>query len=238
MDLNTTFEADKDTVVMSSLLRLVKSTIGSKSLVGVTGLGLSLFVLSHMAGNLLILVDPKMYNLYGHALVTNPLIYLAEMGLIALFLAHVVKAVLLTFVNRQARPQKYAMASSGDKATSAVTKTMWAQGLIIFVFVILHLFTFKFGNYYEVIYDGEPVRDLHRLVVEVFAQPGYLVGYIIALLILGLHLSHGVGSAFQTLGFNHPKYTPMIKKISCLYAFIVAGGFIAQPLYVFFIYKG
>lgn len=223
---------------MGSLLRLAKSTIGSKSMVGVTGLGLSVFVLAHMAGNLLIFVDPKMYNLYGHALVTNPLIYVAEAGLIALFLAHVVKALMLTLSNNQARPQKYAMASSGDKATSAVTKSMWIQGLVILVFVILHLFTFKFGNYYEVIYDGEPVRDLHRLVVEVFAQPGYVIGYVIALLALGAHLSHGVGSAFQTLGFNHPRYTPMIKKISCIYALVVAGGFIAQPLYVFFIYKG
>lgn len=223
---------------MGSLLRLAKSTIGSKTLVGITGLGLSGFVLAHMAGNLLILVDPKMYNLYGHALVTNPFIYLAEAGLIVLFVAHIVKALLLTLTNHLARPQKYAVASSGDKSTSAVTKTMWVQGLVIFVFVILHLFTFKYGNYYEVVYDGEAVRDLHRLVVEVFAQPGYLLGYIIALLALGFHLSHGVGSAFQTLGFNHPRYTPMIKKFSQAYAFIVAGGFIAQPLYVYFIYKG
>ena len=82
------------------------------------------------------------------------------------------------------------------------------------------------------------MRDLHRLVVEVFMQPGYLVGYIIALLVLGFHLHHGVGSAFQTLGLNHPKYTPLIKCFSTLYAVIVAGGFISQPLYVFFIYKG
>lgn len=223
---------------MGSLLRLANSTIGSKSLVGITGLGLSLFVLSHMAGNLLILVDPKAYNLYGHALVTNPFIYVAEAGLIVLFVAHLVKAILLTLKNHQARPQKYAVASSGDKKTSAVTKTMWAQGLVIFVFLILHLITFKYGETYEVIYDGQTVRDLHRLVVEVFAQPGYVIGYFISMLVLGFHLSHGVSSAFQTLGFNHPHYTPMIKKFSLFYGIVVAGGFIAQPLYVFLIYKG
>lgn len=223
---------------MGSLLQLAKSTIGSKSLVGVTGLGLSLFVLAHMAGNLLMFVSPKAYNLYGHALVTNPLIYAAEAGLILIFAIHVVKALLLTWQNHVSRPQKYAVTGSGDKATSIVTKTMWMQGLVILVFVILHLNTFKFGQVYEIEYDGLVVRDLHRLVVEVFQQPGYVVGYIIALFALGLHLCHGVGSAFQTLGINHPKYTPMIKKISLGYGLVVAGGFISQPLYVFLVYKG
>jgi succinate dehydrogenase / fumarate reductase cytochrome b subunit len=223
---------------MGSLLQLAKSTIGSKALVGVTGLGLSLFVLAHMAGNLLMFVSPKAYNLYGHALVSNPLIYLAEAGLVVLFVVHLVKALLLTWNNHSSRPQKYAVVGQGDKATSTTTKTMWMQGLVILVFVILHLITFKYGNYYEVTYDGLVVRDLHRLIVEVFQQPMYVFGYILALLALGFHLCHGVGSAFQTIGLNHPQYTPIIKKISLAYGLIVAGGFISQPLYVFLIYKG
>ncbi|MCB0408346.1 MAG: cytochrome B subunit, partial [Bdellovibrionales bacterium] len=84
---------------MGVFLRFTQSTIGSKSLIGVTGLGLSFFVLMHMAGNLLILVSPQAYNMYGHAIVTNPLIYVAEAGLLGLFIIHVMKAVLVTIKN-------------------------------------------------------------------------------------------------------------------------------------------
>lgn len=223
---------------MEVFFRLVKSTIGGKVLVGLTGLALSLFVMTHMAGNMLILVSPELYNKYGHALITNPLIYAAEAGLILMFVLHLGKAMALTLQNFSARPQKYAVSGSGAKSTSVTTKTMWAQGLVILVFVILHLFTFKFGNYYEVTYGDQTMRDLHRLVIEVFMQPGYVVGYLVALIVLGFHLNHGVGSSFQTLGLHHPKYTPLIKCFSTLYAVVVAGGFISQPLYVFLLYKG
>lgn len=223
---------------MEVFVRLLKTTIGGKAVVGLTGLALSLFVMSHMIGNMLILLSPESYNRYGHALTSNPLIYVAEAGLIFLFVLHLVKALALTLQNSQARPQKYAVSANGDKATSATTKTMWAQGLVILVFVILHLFTFKFGNYYEVTYGQDTIRDLHRLVIEVFQQPEYFVGYIIALVVLGFHLRHGVGSSFQTLGLNHPKYTPMIKCFSLIYALVVVGGFISQPVYVYLIYRG
>lgn len=223
---------------MDVLKRLISSTIGGKTLVGFTGLAFALFVLAHMAGNLLIFVSPKAYNMYGHALVSNPGIYLAEAGLIAVFLMHVGKSLQLTFKNSQARPQGYAMAGTGEKKTSAVQKTLWAQGILILVFVVLHLFTFKFGTVYDVTYDGETVRDLHRLVIEVFQSPVYVGGYVVCLIIMGFHINHGVASAFQTLGVNHPKYTPMIKCFSTLYALVVAGGFIAQPLYVFLVHKG
>jgi len=223
---------------MSPLKRLIYSTIGGKTLVGLTGLALSLFVLTHMAGNMLIFVGPEAYNKYGHALTSNPLIYVAEAGLVAVFLIHVVKAAFLTKKNWSARSQKYAVSASGDKATSQIQKTLWAQGLVILVFVVLHLLTFKYGNYYEVTYGDESIRDLFRLIVEIFNQPIYVIGYSIALIILGLHLSHGVSSAFQTLGLNHPKYTPLIKSFSLFYAVVVAAGFLSQPIYVYFFHKG
>ena len=222
---------------MEPLLRLLKSTIGGKTLVGITGLGLSGFVFAHMAGNMLIFVGPEAYNMYGHKLINNPLIYVAEAGLVFMFIAHLGKALQLSLRNHQARPQKYAVAAAGEKRTTAVQKTMWAQGLIILVFVILHLCTFKYSDLpYEATYNGETVRDLHRLVVEVFQSPVYVGGYIFALLVLGAHLSHGFGSAFQSLGLNHPKYTPTINCLSWIYAIVVAGGFISQPIYVFFIH--
>lgn len=220
---------------MSAPGKFFCSTIGRKQLVGATGLGLSLFVLTHMLGNLLVFVGPEAYNMYSHKLVTNPLIYVAEAGLVIMFIIHLGFALKLSLANKLARPENYAVSASGDKGTHWVQKTMWHQGVIILVFVVLHLITFKFGSYYETTIDGQRVRDLFRLMEEVFMQPLYVCGYIFALFVLGFHLSHGVSSAIRTLGFNHPSYDSGIRKIGFLYAVLVAGGFISQPLYIYFL---
>lgn len=214
------------------------STIGQKQLVAVTGIGLSLFVLSHMIGNMLILVGPRAYNEYSHALISNPLIYLAEAGLVGAFVLHLLIALRLAWNNFRARDTRYAVLSHGDKGTSMIMRTLWMQGLLIFVFLILHLATFKYGAMYTVDYGQGEIRDLHKLILEVFKQPGYLVWYLVALVVLGFHLSHGVGSSLQSLGLHHPKYQKKFRCLSVAYALIVAGGFIVQPLYVYFIHQG
>ncbi len=211
------------------------STIGRKQLVGVTGLGLSLFLLTHMAANMLILFSAEAYNKYSHALITNPLLPVAELGLVGIFVLHLFLAIRLQIMNWGARDTRYAVMSNGEKGTSWIQRSMWAQGLLILVFAILHLITFKYGTHYSVNYDGVEMRDLHRLVVEVFQEPGYVVWYIVALIVLGLHLSHGVGSSFQTLGIHHPRYQKAIRVFSIAYALIVIGGFLSQPIYVFFL---
>ena len=166
---------------VSKNLGWLGSSIGRKQLIAVTGLGLSLFVLVHMLGNLLIFVSPQKYNEYSHALTSNPLIYLAEAGLIAMFFGHMVLAMRMTVHNWQARTSRYAVASNGEKATGWIQKTLWAQGLLILVFAILHLISFKYGPYYEVTYGQQTMRDIHRVVVEVFSIPGYVVWYCVAL---------------------------------------------------------
>lgn len=223
---------------MDVFKRLFSSTIGSKQLVGFTGLALALFVFTHMAGNLLIFVGPEAYNEYSYALISNPLIYVAEGGLLLAFVAHLGMALALQIRNWKARPVWYAVKASGDKGTSATARTLWAQGLIILVFVVVHLMTFKFGKHYTATYDGETIRDLHGLVLEVFQSPIYVGVYTFCLVILGFHLCYGVKSAFQTLGIHHPKYTPAIRVFSWVYGIVVAAGFISCPIYVFFIYKG
>jgi succinate dehydrogenase / fumarate reductase cytochrome b subunit len=210
----------------------LSSTIGRRQLIGLTGLGLSGFVLMHMLGNMLILVSPHAYNTYSYKLVTNPLLIVAEIGLVVMFLGHIFLALGITLKNFGARDSRYAMAASGPKRTSMIQKTLWAQGLLILVFLILHLITFKYGTEYTITYDGVEMRDLHRLVVEVFSNPMYSAWYIVALIVLGMHLSHGFGSSFQTLGIHHPRYQKCIRCLSILYAVIVALGFISQPVYV------
>jgi succinate dehydrogenase / fumarate reductase, cytochrome b subunit len=214
------------------------STVGRKQVMALAGIALCGFVLMHALGNLFMFVGPEAYNKYGHAIVSNPLIYLAEGGLVFFFLAHIVSGVTLTIRNFAARPEGYAKAAKGDKSTSLTTKTMWIQGLVILGFVVLHLITFKYGPHYEVTVDGQGLRDLFRLVFEVFQSPVYVGGYIFALLILCFHLSHGLYSSLQTLGLHHPKYTQKLKCASVAYGVFVSAAFISQPIYMFFIYKG
>lgn len=215
-----------------------QTTIGQKQLVALTGMGLSLFVFMHMAGNLLMFISPQKYNEYGHGLVSNPLFIFAELGLLAAFLGHVVLAMRMTRKNWKARPEAYTVKANGEKGTDFISKSMWLQGLVIFVFLILHVITFKYGPYYAVNYGSGEIRDLFRVIVEAFKQPLYVAWYIVALLVLGLHLSHGVKSTIQTLGLFQPRYQCLIKVISIGFALAVAGGFIAQPIYVFFFYEG
>ncbi|MEN9723748.1 MAG: hypothetical protein RJB38_1734, partial [Pseudomonadota bacterium] len=174
------------------------SSIGKKKLVGLTGLAISFFTLAHMAGNLLLFVGPDAYNLYSHKLVSNPAIYVAEAGLVAFFLIHIGLTIQLTMANRAARPVGYAHSGMGVKKTSFAAKTAILSGLLLLSFVVLHLITFKYGPVYTTMVDGVEMRDIYTLVVEKFQQPGYVAWYFLSLVILGLHLSHGVKASFQS----------------------------------------
>ncbi len=221
------------------MIKFLKSSIGSKQVIGLAGLGLAVFVFAHMAGNMLIFVSPEAYNKYGHALTSNPLIYFAEAGLVAIFLGHVILSLWLSWKNWKSRgSQAYTYKKPKKTKASLASRTMWAQGLVILVFIILHLLTFKFANDgYYVEYGGEKMRDLHRLMIEVFQQPLYVVGYTFCLLLLWGHLSHGVSSVFQSLGMTGERSAPAVKTIGWIYALVVCLGFISQPLYVYFFYS-
>ncbi len=209
------------------------STVGKKYLMGITGLIWAGFVLAHMAGNLLIFVSHDAYNSYGHALTSGNIIYVAEVVLVLALIVHVYTAVSLTSSNRASKEQKYAVAASGKKRVSLASRTMAVQGSLILVFIILHLITFKYGAHYTTTVHGVEMRDLAKLMLEVFQSPGYVAWYIVCLILLGFHLSHGVGSTFQSLGLMEGTYRNTWKKLSYTYAVIVALGFIAQPIYCF-----
>lgn len=215
-------------------MNYLRSSIGRKQLMGISGLGLSLFVLAHMSGNLLLFVGPEAYNSYSHFLVTNHFIYVAEAGLLALFIAHTAIGIKLSIENRRARSSRYALEPSGTKAANPASKTMLYHGLVILVFTIYHLVTFKFGKVYHATYGGVQMRDLYRLVTEVFQNPAYVTWYSVALVLLGVHLSHGFASSFQSLGFYHPRHTRCLKVFGYAYAAVIALGFMAPPLVIFF----
>jgi succinate dehydrogenase / fumarate reductase cytochrome b subunit len=192
----------------------------------------------HMAGNMLLFISARAYNEYSHALTSSPFIYLAELGLLAFFFFHAFHASYLSWKNYRARPVGYAQSASGEKRTPWLHRTLLAQGLLLLVFVILHLNTFKYGLEYTINYGNGEMRDIHRLMIEVFKQPIYVAWYVVALLVLGLHLSHGLSSTLQTIGFHHPRYQMPIRLLGIVYALIVSFGFISQPLYVYVFYKG
>lgn len=216
---------------MSALIRAITSPIGKKILMALTGLGLIGFLVLHLAGNLLIFVGADAFNEYSHKLVSNPLIYVAEGGLLLVFIAHFFTAFDLTAKNRAARPIAYERKErAGHTSRKSLASTiMFIGGLTILVFVPLHLWTFKFGPHYEL----HGIRDLHRLTVEVFQKPGYVVWYVIALAFVGLHLWHGFSSAFQSMGADHPVYTPILRRLGQILAVAIAGGFILIPVILF-----
>ncbi|MNS77313.1 hypothetical protein D3C72_1108930 [compost metagenome] len=209
------------------------STVGKKYLMGITGLIWAGFVLAHMAGNLLIFVSADAYNAYGHAITSGKLIYIAEAVLLLALIVHVYTAISLTISNRAAKETQYAVSAKGTKKATLASRTMAIQGSLILAFVIYHLITFKFGTHYDTTVDGVQMRDLARLMFEVFQSPAYVVWYVLCLVLLGFHLSHGFGSTVQSLGLMEGTYRGTWKKVSYGYAVIVALGFIAQPIYIF-----
>ena len=212
--------------------RAFSSSIGSKLLIALTGLGLFIFLVGHLSGNLLFIVGPAAFNEYGHTMVNNPLIYAIEAGLAAVFLLHIYKTVRLYTGAKSARPVGYARKrwAGGPSRKSWASTTMILTGIVTFAFVILHLRAFKFGAWYQA--EGG-IRDLYRLQVEIFSSPAYVAFYMVSMVVIGFHLWHGVASAAQSLGIDHPRYTPKILWIGRALAVLIAGGFFILPLYTY-----
>jgi succinate dehydrogenase / fumarate reductase, cytochrome b subunit len=216
------------------MLDFFKSTVGRKYVMGLTGLVWMGFILGHMAGNMLIFISPDLFNSYGHAIVSNKiLLYGTEIVLVVCIILHICTAISLTIQNKQSRDSRYAMPTNGEKSASFASRTMAIQGSLILAFIVLHLISFKYGTYYETEVNGVKMRDLHRLAIELFSQPIYVAWYCVALLTMLFHLSHGAQSIFQSFGILQRKMQKNLKVFGWAYAFIVVGGFISQPLYVF-----
>jgi succinate dehydrogenase / fumarate reductase cytochrome b subunit len=219
---------------MPSRRSFFSSTVGSKLLVAATGISLVGFLIGHLAGNLLVYLGPDTFNAYSHKLISNPLVYPAEAGLVVLFLLHAWKTIQLTLGSSKARPVPYAEKHSAGHTSrkSLASTTMIWSGLFLLVFVPIHIRTFKFGAYYAAHDAG--VRDLYQLVIEVFTKPGYVAFYVVGMTIIGFHLWHGVSSAFQTMGADTPRFTPVIRRIGWTLAVVIAVGFMSIPVWVFF----
>jgi succinate dehydrogenase / fumarate reductase cytochrome b subunit len=212
-------------------VRLLTSSIGRKMLMGATGLLLLAFLVVHLAGNVLVFAGPTTFNAYSHKLISNPLVYVAELALLLLFVAHLVSGILVARANAQARPVGYVVKrrAGGASHKSIASTTMIFSGLLILVFVPLHLWTFKFGAHYAAA-DDPAVRDLYRLVLEIFSRPLEVVWYVAAMIVIGFHLWHAFGSGLESLGVNDGT---SLRRFGQGLAVVLTAGFVVIPLAVY-----
>ncbi len=231
------------------IMMLLSSSIGQKFVMGITGLLLCGFLVVHLAGNLLVYVGADAYNKYAKELHSMMLLPVAETGLFLLLFAHIALAFKLTRDNQRARQISYQETQSKiQEKPSPFSQTpmgntsgwMFISGSIILIFLVIHMIDMKLHWNPSVDYTVEtPVGVVeaspYSVIVQVlssFTAPIYIIGTIV----LGFHLSHGFWSAFQSLGLNHPKYTPLIKKLAILFAAVIAIGFASLPIWGLFIH--
>lgn len=224
------------------LMTLLSSSIGQKFVMGITGLLLCGFLIVHLAGNLLVYVGADSYNKYAHELHSMMLLPVAEIGLFLLLFAHIALAFKLTRDNHAARQITYQEQQSKIAEPPSIfsrtpmgrtSQWMFISGSIILAFLVMHMIDMKLHANPTVNYkDASPYDIIVQVLGSSLSAPIYIVGTII----LGFHLSHGFWSAFQSLGLNHPKYMPWIKKLAILFAIVIAVGFVSLPIWGYFIH--
>ncbi|MFT5052084.1 MAG: succinate dehydrogenase / fumarate reductase cytochrome b subunit [Chlamydiales bacterium] len=208
--------------------RFCSSSIGKKTLMALTGLGLIGFLIAHLAGNLTLFADAdgEAFNHYAEVLESNPLLPIAEVGLLILFVAHIALGLAVSRGNREARVDRYQVRADKGKQTLG-SRSMLVTGLIIGVFLVVHIIDFRIAK----AMGDESMNDIAMAVKTRLGSPVGAGIYLVGILSLGVHLSHAFKSAFQTLGVNHPRYSPLIEKVGLGLAVILFLGFASFPIY-------
>jgi succinate dehydrogenase / fumarate reductase cytochrome b subunit len=218
----------------STFRRIFSSSVGTKLLIGATGIALFAYMLVHLVGNAIIFLGQETFNGYSHFLLSNPLIIPIEIGLLLIFVLHIYKTVAMWLSNQAARPIGYHKKSWAGHTSrkSLASSSMIASGLIIMLFVAIHVKQFKYGSFYLVA-GSDSIRDLYRTEIEVFRNPLWVVFYVVCTLLVGLHLRHGISSAFQSLGLDHPRYTKRLVVTGIALAILIGGGLAMIPVWVY-----
>ena len=226
---------------MNLISRTWGSSLGKKYIMAISGCALFGFVVGHLLGNLQIFLGPEALNRYGHFLQSTPeLIWPARIGLIVLAGLHIASAVTLTAQNRAARPVNYA--HDEVVAASYASRTMMMSGLIVFVFVIYHLLHFTIqvpginftGHDFRVLQDAKQRHDIYAMMILGYKQPLVSLFYVIGVGLLCLHLSHGVSSMFQSMGWKNKAYGAFLDKFAIAAAVAIFLGYISIPAAILF----
>ena len=207
--------------------RFYTSTVGKKAVMAASGCILFLFVIGHLIGNLQIYEGPGKIDNYSKFLHSMPaLLWGARCTLLLMVALHIWSSVQLALRNFDARPVAYAKKQA--TGSSYASRTMYWSGPIILAFVIYHLLDFTFGTVNPSFEEGH----VYANVVASFQLIPVSAFYIFAMLLLCMHLYHGLWSMFQSLGINHPRYTPWLKRGAALAAMLIAAGNISIPVSV------
>lgn len=224
---------------MNLITGLFKSSLGKKYLMAISGFALFLFVVGHMLGNLQIFLGPEMINAYGDFLQSKPeLVWIVRIGLLAMVMLHIWSAIKLSAENRAARPVGYG--EYKPVGSSYASRTMMVSGLVILTFIIYHLLHFtvqtegiNFANTdFKTLHDAKQRHDIYNMMIIGFQQPIVAIFYIVSMALLSLHLSHGVSSMFQSLGWKNRKYGKLIDRLALIAAGVLIVGYSAIPLAV------
>jgi succinate dehydrogenase / fumarate reductase cytochrome b subunit len=213
--------------------KFLQSSLGKKFLMGITGLFLISFLVVHVSINSCIFVNDGgvLFNEAAHFMAHNIVIRIMEVGLFVGLLLHVVQALVLTLKNNKARPVKYAVQNGGANS-KWYSRSMGILGSLLILFLVVHL-----GNFWVptkiAVFSGKEHNTFEGMKA-VFSMWYFVVIYLVGVISLSYHLLHGFQSAFQTLGLNHKKYTPLIKKTGIAFSIIVPLAFAAMPIVIHF----
>lgn len=222
---------------------LLKSSLSKKYLMALTGLFLCLFLVGHLIGNLQLFISGEegvqAFNEYAHFMTTNPVVKLLSYLTYASIVFHAVNGFIITIQNRRARPVKYVV-EKGSANSSWSSRNMALLGTVLLVFIVTHMQHFWYEMHFgSVGVDESGVKDLHTEVMTFFSSEynEYALVltslYVLAMASMAFHLNHGFQSAFQSLGLNHPKYTPIVKKLGLAFSILVPAAFALIPVYLF-----
>ncbi len=224
---------------MNVLTGLFGSSLGKKYIMALSGLAMFGFVVAHMLGNLQVFLGPEAINDYGYFLQSKPeLIWPARAGLLLAVILHVWAAIKLSWENKAARPQSYG--NYRIVAASYASRTMMITGLVLLVFIVYHLLHFtvqmqgiNFANTNFIsMEDAKHHHDVYNMIVVGFSQPLVSIFYIVSMTLLSVHLSHGISSLFQSLGWKNRKYGTLIDRFALVMAAILVVGYSAIPIAV------
>ncbi len=217
---------------MGALANFYASSIGAKVVMAMTGFLWFVFLIGHMVGNWQVFQGPEPLNAYAYFLQSHPvLLWTARAGLTVTFILHVWSATRLTLANQKARPQAY-VKKSVLQATWA-SRNMFITGVMVLSFLAYHLLQFTYGvTNPEISSYRDPLghSDVYRMVVAGFQIPAISAAYFAAMILLGLHLQHGVSSMFQSVGLNRPRYNHFVNAIGPLFAIVMTAGNSAMPI--------
>lgn len=213
------------------MIKFLSSSIGKKTVMALSGLFLIIFLLEHLYTNVTLFFGDggKEFNEASHTMVHSILIRIVEIVLFFAIIVHVAQAILLTRDNSKARPVKYAVSGVGQ-TSPWISRNMGLTGSIIFFFIVVHLYNFFVPYRVTGAVGGEGQESLAHEVVEAMQNPIYAGLYLVSVLILAYHISHGFASAFRTLGLDNKKYTPILKLAANGLAFLFGAGFAAFPI--------